>query len=234
MGLRIMRVLVIGASGYIGGAVSFALLRAGHDVEALSRNPAGATALEKAGVTTRPGALDDASSLVRALEPIDAVINAADSDHAAGIQAMRRSGAAFVPTLMAYTGIREGLAQNRYTPAVAVKVRETLDAVGQAAQAAHAAGVPIAFGTDAGVYEHGRNAEEFAQMVERLGLTPAEAVASATTGAARLLGLENEIGRIAPGFSADIIAVKGDPIADVRLLEHVQFVMRSGVVYKAE
>jgi imidazolonepropionase-like amidohydrolase len=149
---------------------------------------------------------------------------------AAAIAAMRRSGSAFVPTLMAYTGIREGLAQNRFTPAVAVKVRETLDLVGRAARAARAAGVPVLFGTDAGVYEHGRNAQEFAQLIEHAGMSPAEAIASATTGAARLLGLENEIGRIAPGFSADLIAVDGDPMADVRRLEHVDFAMVRGRV----
>jgi nucleoside-diphosphate-sugar epimerase len=81
-----MRVLVIGASGFIGGAVSLALLRAGHAVEALVRRTSGAEALEKAGLAARPGALDDAASLVRAIAPVDAVINAADSDHAAGIQ----------------------------------------------------------------------------------------------------------------------------------------------------
>jgi imidazolonepropionase-like amidohydrolase len=147
---------------------------------------------------------------------------------AAAIQAMRRANSAFVPTLMAYTGIREGLAQNRYTPAVAQKVRETLELVGRAARAARAAGVPVVFGTDAGVFEHGRNAQEFAMLVELVGMTPAEAIASATTGAARLLGLENEIGRIAPGFSADLIAVSGDPLADVRVLERVEFAMVRG------
>jgi imidazolonepropionase-like amidohydrolase len=147
---------------------------------------------------------------------------------AAAIAAMRRSGSAFVPTLMAYTGIREGLAQNRFTPAVAVKVRETLDLVGRAARAARAAGVPVLFGTDAGVYEHGRNAQEFAILVDLVGMSPAEAIASATTGAARLLGLDNEIGRIAPGYSADLIAVAGDPLADVRALEHVEFAMVRG------
>jgi imidazolonepropionase-like amidohydrolase len=147
---------------------------------------------------------------------------------AAAIQAMRRANSAFVPTLMAYTGIREGLAQNRYTPAVAQKVRETLELVGRAARAARAAGVPVVFGTDAGVFEHGRNAQEFAMLVDLVGMTPGEAIASATTGAARLLGLENEIGRIAPGYSADLIAVSGDPLADVRVLERVEFAMVRG------
>jgi imidazolonepropionase-like amidohydrolase len=65
---------------------------------------------------------------------------------------------------------------------------------------ARAAGVPVAFGTDAAVYEHGRNAGEFALLVEHGGMSPVEAVASATTVAARLLGLENEVGRIAPAI----------------------------------
>ena len=147
---------------------------------------------------------------------------------AAALQAMARSNTALVPTLMAYTGIREGLEQNRYTPAVADKVRQTLELVGQAARAARRAGVPVVFGTDAGVFEHGRNAQEFALLVERVGMSPREAIASATTDAARLLGLEDEIGRIAPGFSADLIAVAGDPLADVRALEQVDFVMVRG------
>ncbi len=147
---------------------------------------------------------------------------------AAALQAMRRSNSVLVPTLMAFTGIREGLAANRYTPPVAAKVRETLAVVGRAARQARAAGVPIVFGTDAAVYEHGRNAQEFSQLVELAGMSPAEAIVSATTAAARLLGLENEVGRIAPGYSADLIAVGGDPLADVRALEHVAFVMVRG------
>ncbi|WP_129794299.1 amidohydrolase family protein [Sphingosinicella sp. CPCC 101087] len=147
---------------------------------------------------------------------------------AAAIEAMGRSGTALVPTLMAYTGIREGLEQNRYTPPVAAKVRETLELVGRAARAARAADVPVVFGTDAGVFEHGRNAEEFALLVERVGMSPAEAIASATTAAARLLGLETEVGRIAPGYSADLIAVSGDPLENVRALEDVEYVMVRG------
>ncbi|HEX8258581.1 MAG TPA: amidohydrolase family protein [Allosphingosinicella sp.] len=147
---------------------------------------------------------------------------------AKAIRAMKASGTVLVPTLMAYTGIREGLARNAYTPAVAAKVRQALGEVGKAARAARAAGVPVVFGTDSSVYEHGRNAEEFAQLVETVGMSPAEALASATTGAAKLLDRENEIGRIAPGFSADLIAVAGDPLRDVRALEKVDYVMVRG------
>jgi imidazolonepropionase-like amidohydrolase len=147
---------------------------------------------------------------------------------AAAIAAMRRSGTALVPTLMAFTGVREGLARNVFTPAVAAKAREALTHLGEAARAARAAGVPVVFGTDAAVYPHGRNAEEFAQLVQYAGMSPAEALASATTGAARLLGLENEIGRIAPGYSADLIAVAGDPLANIGALEQVAFVMVRG------
>lgn len=147
---------------------------------------------------------------------------------AAAIAAMRANGTALVPTLMAFTGVREGLARNAFTPTVAAKAQEALAHLGQAVRLARAAGVPVVFGTDAAVYPHGRNGEEFAQLVEHGGMSPAEALASATTGAARLLGMENEVGRIAPGLSADLIAVDGDPLTDVTRLEHVDFVMVRG------
>ena len=148
----------------------------------------------------------------------------------ATIQLMRQHGTTLVPTLMAFVGIRERLGHGVYTPLVESKVRMTLEVVGRAARLAHQAGVPVVFGTDAGVYEHGRNAGEFVELVERAGLTPAEALAAGTTGAAHLLGLDNEVGRIAPGFSADLIAVDGDPIADPHVLQHVGFVMARGRV----
>jgi imidazolonepropionase-like amidohydrolase len=84
------------------------------------------------------------------------------------------------------------------------------------------------FGTDAAVFEHGRNAEEFRLLVDLVGMSPAEAIASATVAAARLLGLENEIGRIQPGMSADIIAVEGDPLQDIGVLQRVRFVIVRG------
>jgi imidazolonepropionase-like amidohydrolase len=147
---------------------------------------------------------------------------------ARAIQAMKANGTVMVPTLMAYTGIREGLARNAYTPQVAAKVRQTLGEVGKAARAARAAGVPVVFGTDSSVYEHGRNAEEFEQLVTLVGMSPRDALISATTDAAKLLGLENEVGRIAPGLSADLIAVAGDPVQDVRALRQVDYVMIRG------
>ena len=144
------------------------------------------------------------------------------------IAAMKASGSVMVPTLMAFTGIRERLGKGVYTPQVEAKVRETLSEVGKAARLARASGVGVVFGTDSAVYEHGRNAEEFALMVELVGMSPAEAIASATTGAARLLDLEGQVGRIAPGYSADLIAVGGDPLRDVRVLQKVDYVMVRG------
>jgi len=89
------------------------------------------------------------------------------------------------------------------------------------------AGVNIAFGTDAGVYPHGDNARQFAYMV-KYGMTPMQAIQAATISAARLLGHEKEFGSVAVGKSADIIAVEGDPLADVRVLEHVKGVIKQG------
>ena len=88
--------------------------------------------------------------------------------------------------------------------------------------------MPVVFGTDAAVFEHGRNAGEFALLVDLAGMTPAEAIASATTAAAKLMDLDREVGRIAPGYSADMIAVTGDPLRNVRVLEKVDWVMVRG------
>jgi imidazolonepropionase-like amidohydrolase len=147
---------------------------------------------------------------------------------AATVRLMKERGTSLVPTLMAFTGIGERLGKGIFTPVVEAKVRMTLSEVGKAARLARQAGVPIVFGTDAAVFEHGRNAQELALLVELVGMSPAEAIASATTGAAKLLGMEGEVGRIAPGYSADLIAVSGDPLRDVRALERVDFVMARG------
>ena len=157
---------------------------------------------------------------------IDTIDHGTFADDAA-LKVMKAKGTYLVPTLMAFEGIKERLGKGIYTPTVEEKVRMTMGSVGKAVTRAKALGVPVAFGTDAGVFDHGRNAGEFALLVAN-GLTPREAVAAATTVAAKALSMENEIGRIAPGMSADLIAVSGDPLTDVRTLEKVDWVMVRG------
>jgi imidazolonepropionase-like amidohydrolase len=111
------------------------------------------------------------------------------------------------------------------------KIRWRIGITGQNVEKAHPAGVKIAYGTDAGVSKHGRNADEFELLVKH-GMTPAAALVTATVNAADLLGLSQEIGTIEPGKRADIIAVAGDPTRDVTVLKRVEFVMKDGVVAK--
>ncbi len=144
------------------------------------------------------------------------------------IRAMKANGTWYVPTLAALTGLQERVGRNIFTPAVEKKALDALALWGRALDAANRAGVKIAFGTDAGVIEHGRNAEEFALMVEKGGMSQRAALVAATTGAAELLGLADEVGTIAPGKSADIIAVAGDPLSDPRALLKMRYVMASG------
>lgn len=164
----------------------------------------------------------------------DAARNGVDSiDHgtfadAQALQAVKASGSWYVPTLMAFTGVRDRLGKGVYTPVVEAKGREALAQWGKGLTAAHRAGVKIAFGTDAGVFEHGRNGEEAELMVRLGGMSPREVLVSATTGAADLLGIANEVGTLEPGKSADLIAVDGDPLADARSLTRIAYVMTRG------
>lgn len=159
---------------------------------------------------------------------IDTIDHGTFADEAA-LKAMKENGSALVPTLMAFQGVSDGLGKGIYTPVVEKKIRATLEIVGKAVTMAKKMGVPVVFGTDAGVFDHGRNAEEFALMVSH-GLTPREAVASATTLAAEILGMEGQIGRIANGYSADLIAFDGNPLEDVTVLEDIDWVMVRGRV----
>ena len=122
---------------------------------------------------------------------------------------------------------------NFFTPAQTAKALEAGPKMLDMARRAHEGGVKIAFGTDSGVSAHGDNAQEFALLV-RAGLTPLEAIQAATVGAAEHLRIANEAGKIAVGMPADIVAVSGDPLSDVTELERMKFVMKSGVVYRAD
>ncbi len=160
------------------------------------------------------------------LAGVDTIDHGTFADEAA-LKAMKAKGTYMVPTLMALEGVRARLGKGIYTPTVEVKGRQAVEAAGKQVQRSKQLGVPVAFGTDAGVFEHGRNGEEFALLV-RNGLTNREALASATTIAAKALGMETEVGQIAPGFSADLIAVDANPLADIRTLEKVRWVMERG------
>ena len=159
---------------------------------------------------------------------IDSIEHGTYLDEAAA-RAMKDNGTVLVPTLMAFKGVTERLGQGVYTSVVEDKIRDVAETARVFMGKALRWGVPIAFGTDAGVFGHGRNAGEFALMVEQ-GMSHRDAFAAATTHAARVLGLENEIGRIAPGYSADLIAVEANPLDDTSTLENVDWVMVRGRV----
>ena len=157
---------------------------------------------------------------------IDTIDHGTFADDAA-LKVMKAKGTVLVPTLMALEGVRARIGKGIYTPTVEIKAKQALEVAGRQVTRAKAMGVTVAFGTDAGVFEHGKNAGEFALMV-KAGMTNKEAVASATTVAAKTLGLESEIGKIAIGYSADLIAVASNPLDDVRILEKVEWVMVRG------
>ena len=151
---------------------------------------------------------------------------------AADMALMKQHGTWYVPTLTAGAFVAEKAAvPGYYPPQVAAKAAAIGPRIMATAGKAYRAGVRIAFGTDAGVYPHGENAREFGYMVEA-GIPAMAAIQAATVNAATLLHHEHEIGRVAPGYRADVVAVDGDPLADVTLLQHIGFVMKDGVVVK--
>jgi len=149
------------------------------------------------------------------------------------IALFKKNGAYLVPTLMAGDFVyRIASSPNNFlTPNQTAKALEAGPKMLAMAKRAHEGGVKIAFGTDTGVSAHGDNAGEFALLV-KAGLTPLEAIQTATVNAADHFSLSSEIGSLAPGKAADLIAVKGDPLSDVTVLRHVTSVIKGGVVYK--
>jgi len=145
------------------------------------------------------------------------------------LQLMKTKGTYLVPTLLAgeYAG---GKAQ-KFPPEIAAKAKAALDARSDMFRRALKSGVRIAFGTDSAVSPHGINAQEFHLMVD-LGMSPAAALRAAGPAAADLLGLGKEIGTLEAGKEADIVAVPGNPVSDIRVTEKVFFVMKGGRVYR--
>jgi imidazolonepropionase-like amidohydrolase len=145
------------------------------------------------------------------------------------LRLMKQKGVYLVPTLFA--GFWVGEKADHFPPAIAVKARAAAAQMQSMFQRAAKIGVKVAFGTDSAVEPHGLDAQEFALMVKN-GFTPAQALLSATAGGADLLGLADQIGTIEKGKLADLVAVPGDPLQDIRQTERVTFVMRNGRVVK--
>lgn len=146
------------------------------------------------------------------------------------IRLFKTKGAYLVPTEIAPVAALSQARGGALPPATIVKAEAAAAAMAANHRRAYAAGVKVAFGTDTGVSKHGDNATEFALLV-RNGLTPTQAIVAATVSAADLLG-RDDIGTLAPGKTADIIAVTGSPLDDVTRLEHVDFVMHRGQIVK--
>ena len=150
-----------------------------------------------------------------------------------GARLMRDHRTWFVPTLMAGEAV-ERFAKNGVLKGLrAEKALAAAAAMRNAVKIAAANGVPIALGTDAGVIPHGTNGHEFTLLVEWGGIKPMDAIVAGTLSAARVLGWEKNVGSLAAGKWADVVAVPGDPTADITRMEHALFVMKNGVIYKA-
>ena len=173
-----------------------------------------------------------AEGMKRALRAgIDSIEHGTYMDDEA-IALFKKHGAWYVPTISAGRYVADKAKIPDYYSAL---VQPKAAAIGPLIQAtfgrAYKAGVKIAFGTDAGVFPHGENAKEFAYMVEA-GMPPLEAIRSATLSAAILLDQPTTLGSVEAGYAADIVAVRGDPLRDITLLQKVDFVMKAGTVYK--
>jgi len=144
---------------------------------------------------------------------------------------MKSRGTFYIPTLMAAEGLKERLTDGYLPPVVAGKARQAMAALNATVRNAIARGVKIGVGTDATVYPHGRNAEEFHLLVD-LGMTPVNALKAGTSLDAELLGVSDRTGSLEAGKFADIVSCPGNPETDIRKVEKIRFVMKEGVVYR--
>jgi imidazolonepropionase-like amidohydrolase len=147
------------------------------------------------------------------------------------LRMMKERGTWFVPTLLAGEAVGKGPVAKTMPPELQAKGAAALAKRSDTFRMALKLGVKIAFGTDSGVSPHGTNAKEFALMVEH-GMSPLAALRSATSDAAKALGMEDEIGTLEPGKLADVIALAGDPFQDIHTTEKVVFVMKSGSIVR--
>jgi imidazolonepropionase-like amidohydrolase len=161
----------------------------------------------------------------------------ASVDHAGlideeGVRLAKEHGTFLVPDIWTDIYILEHGAEQGLPEKIINKEREIRKSQDVNWRRAKDAGVKFAFGTDAGVYPHGQNANQFRYLVQMIGFTPMQAIQMATVNAAELMGWSDRVGSLAPGHFADLIAVDGDPLADIRSLERVRFVMKGGVTVR--
>jgi len=161
---------------------------------------------------------------------IDSIEHGAFLDDEA-LDMMKARGTYYIPTLMAVEGGKEILAKGGYPPLVTSKMTAASESINQVVRKAIVKGVRIGMGTDAAVYPHGRNVEEF-HLLTALGMSPLDALRAGTSIDAELLGMQTRIGTLEVGKFADVIAMPGDPTQNIRLTEKVFFVMKDGVIYR--
>jgi imidazolonepropionase-like amidohydrolase len=149
-----------------------------------------------------------------------------------GARLMVQKGTYLVPTISAGEFVENAAKSGRLTGLRAEKALAAANGMRNSVRMAHRLGVPIALGTDAGVGEHGTNGHEFTLLVTWGGLTPMQSITAGTLSGAKLLGWDKNIGTLAPGKWADVVAVPGDPTRDITAMEKPSFVMKGGVVYK--
>jgi len=151
-----------------------------------------------------------------------------------GAKMMVQRGTYLVPTLSAGEAVEKAAKSGVLKGLRAEKGLAAAAAMRNGVKIAVRNGVPIALGTDAGVGPHGANGHEFSLMVEWAGMTPMQAIVAGTMSGAKLLGWDNRIGSLAAGKLADIVAVPGDPLRDIHVMEKASFVMKNGFVYKSQ
>lgn len=150
-----------------------------------------------------------------------------------GLQLMKTKGSYYDPSVYVGEYVIQEFAKKGYPEVILNKARMITPLIATSFKKAVKAGVKIAYGTDAGVFPHGLNARQFSNMV-KYGLTPMQAIQTATINSAELLGWSNKVGSIEKGKFADIIAVDKNPLENITVLENVSFVMKGGVVYKGK